>query len=77
MNLSINQPYSIMTILYYGFGWNLDPADPDHIYHGGELEGFRTLFDRNLRSRTVIILLSNNSSDRLQEMAQKIRNMLW
>jgi CubicO group peptidase (beta-lactamase class C family) len=62
--------------VYYGFGWNIDPADPTHVYHAGELEGFRTFFDRSLENDRAIILLSNNSCDRLQDMADKLSSIL-
>ena len=44
--------------------------------HDGNLEGFRTLFDRQLDAGTVIILLSNNSSEYLEEITSKIRRLL-
>jgi len=62
--------------LYYGFGWNIDPANPRHVSHGGDLEGFRTFFDRYLDQDIVIILLSNNSSEKLEEMADRIYNIM-
>jgi hypothetical protein len=57
---------------YYGLGWDIDPKDPNHVGHNGELEGFRTLFDRRLDSGKVMILLSNNSSNQLDEISEKI-----
>ncbi len=62
--------------VYYGFGWNIDPANPHHVSHGGDLEGFRTFFDRYLDQKMVIILLSNNSCERLQDMSDKIYKIL-
>ena len=62
-------------IKYYGFGWFVDPDDPRHVYHDGTLEGFRTLFDRQLDTGAVIILLSSNSSEYLEQIAGKIRKM--
>jgi len=62
--------------VYYGFGWFIDPDDPNHVHHDGTLEGFRTLFDRQLDNWNVIILLSNNSSEYLDEIAEKIRELL-
>lgn len=64
------------SIVYYGFGWNLDPEDPYHVWHSGELEGFRTWFDRRLDNGQVIILLSNNSSPELETIAGRIWR-LW
>jgi CubicO group peptidase (beta-lactamase class C family) len=58
--------------VYYGFGWNIDPDDPKHVFHGGDLEGFRTWFDRRLDNGKIIVLLSNNSSEYLEEIAEKI-----
>jgi len=58
--------------IYYGFGWNIDPENPWHVYHSGELEGFRTFFDRHLDNGIVIILLSNNSSGMLKEMSERL-----
>ena len=71
-------PYTLKndSTVYYGFGWNIDPDDLMHVYHGGDLEGFRTWFDRKLDSGYVIILLSNNSSSHLNEIAGKIWS-LW
>jgi len=62
--------------VYYGFGWFIDPDDPNHVHHDGTLEGFRTLFDRQLDNWNVIIILSNNSSEYLDEIAEKIRELL-
>jgi CubicO group peptidase (beta-lactamase class C family) len=60
------------SIVYYGFGWFLDPEDNQHVAHDGNLEGFRTFFDRRLDNEKVIILLSNNSSRKIQEISSKI-----
>lgn len=62
--------------VYYGFGWNIDPDNPRHVFHGGELEGFRTFFDRYLNQNIVIILLSNNSCERLEDMSGEIYKIL-
>jgi CubicO group peptidase (beta-lactamase class C family) len=64
------------SIVFYGFGWFIDPEDNQHVYHDGDLEGFRTLFDRRLDNGKVIILLSNNSSAALDKIAKKIWK-LW
>ncbi len=63
-------------IEYYGFGWFIDPDDPQHVMHDGNLEGFRTLFDRQLDNGNVIILLSNNSSEHLDQITREIRKLL-
>jgi CubicO group peptidase (beta-lactamase class C family) len=63
-------------IEYYGFGWFIDPDDPEHVMHDGNLEGFRTLFDRQLDTGNVIVLLSNNSSEQLDQITRKIRKLL-
>lgn len=60
----------------YGFGWFIDPEDPQHVMHDGNLEGFRTLFDRQLDNGNVILLLSNNSSKHLDEITREIRKLL-
>ncbi len=62
--------------MYYGFGWNIDSANPGHVSHGGDLEGFRTYFDRYQDQNIAIILLSNNSCDKLQEMSEGIYEFL-
>jgi len=62
--------------VYYGFGWFLDPDDPGHVGHDGNLEGFRTVIDRQLDTGRVIIVLSNNSSEYIQEIVAEIRE-LW
>ena len=62
--------------VYYGFGWFIDPDDSEHVYHDGTLEGFRTLFDRQLDNRNVVIILSNNSSEYLFEIVEGIRELL-
>jgi CubicO group peptidase (beta-lactamase class C family) len=64
------------SIVYYGYGWNIDPEEQEHVWHSGELEGFRTWFDRRMDTGQVIILLSNNSSEFLEEIAGKIWG-LW
>ncbi len=61
---------------YYGFGWFIDPEDPQHVMHDGNLEGFRTLFDRQLDNGNVIVLLSNNSSEHLDKITREIRKLL-
>ncbi|HLF33473.1 MAG TPA: serine hydrolase domain-containing protein [Cyclobacteriaceae bacterium] len=58
--------------VFYGFGWEIDPKNPKHIFHSGELEGFRTHFDRRLDEGIVIILLTNNSSGILRWMTDLI-----
>ena len=63
-------------IEYYGFGWFIDPDDPQHVRHDGTLEGFRTFYDRQLDTGHVIVLLSNNSSKRLGQITNKIRKLL-
>jgi CubicO group peptidase (beta-lactamase class C family) len=62
--------------VYYGFGWNIDPSNSLHVSHGGDLEGFRTFFDRYLDRHMVIILLSNNSCEKLQEISAEIHQIL-
>jgi len=64
------------SIVYYGFGWFIDPVDPNHVWHDGTLEGFRTLFDRQLDNRNVIVLLSNNSSEYLDEIVEDVRKLM-
>ena len=77
MNLAY-QPATLKNsdIEYYGFGWFIDPDDPAHVMHDGNLEGFRTLFDRQLDTGAVIVLLSNNSSEHLDQLTRKIRKLL-
>ncbi|MBR9998724.1 MAG: beta-lactamase family protein [Cyclobacteriaceae bacterium] len=64
------------SIIYYGSGWKIDPSDPNHVFHDGSLEGFRTFFDRYLDQGIVIILLSNNSSEKLEELAEGIYGII-
>ena len=77
MNLAY-QPTTLKNsaVEYYGFGWFIDPDDPEHVMHDGNLEGFRTLYDRQLNNGNVIILLSNNSSEDLDQIASEIRILL-
>lgn len=77
MNLAY-QPTKLKndSTIFYGFGWSIDPEDPEHVYHTGTLEGFRTLFDRQLNSGDVIVILSNNSSEYLDEIAFEIREFM-
>ena len=63
-------------IVNYGAGWEIDKVDQDHVFHTGTLDGFRTYFDRQLNNNLVIILLSNNSCDYLEEIVNKIRTSL-
>jgi CubicO group peptidase (beta-lactamase class C family) len=63
-------------IEYYGFGWFIDQDDPEHVRHDGTLEGFRTFYDRQLDAGYVIVLLSNNSSEHLEQITRKIRRLL-
>lgn len=62
--------------VYYGYGWAIDPEDPYHVYHAGELEGFRTFFDRHMDNEITVILLSNNSSSVLEKLSGEIYNMI-
>jgi CubicO group peptidase (beta-lactamase class C family) len=41
----------------YGFGWEIDP--PDVVWHWGELQGFTAYMRRDLKRRTLLVLLSN------------------
>jgi CubicO group peptidase (beta-lactamase class C family) len=61
------------SIVYYGAGWKIDPLDHEHVFHTGTLEGFRTYFDHKLNNGQVIILLSNNSSEYLEDIVDEIR----
>ena len=61
---------------FYAYGWFIDDTDSNHVYHSGDLEGFRTYFDRQLDARQCIVLLANNSPENLSSMAAGIRKIL-
>jgi CubicO group peptidase (beta-lactamase class C family) len=43
----------------YGFGWQIESSDV--VFHWGEWQGFNTYVRRNLRSHTLLVVLSNLS----------------
>ena len=61
----------------YGYGWELgeDLSGP-FIYHSGGLNGFRTYLEQDLSLNEGIIILSNNSSDRIVEIRNIITKIL-
>ena len=57
----------------YGYGWEIGSnSEGPLVYHTGELAGFRTYMERQLPSGGTIIILTNNSFDRIG----KLRNVL-
>ena len=62
--------------VYYGFGWQLEKDHPNIVWHGGELEGFRTRIFRDTDHKIAIILLSNNSCLKLKDITNDIYQIL-
>lgn len=72
------QPFQLSDgkLSYYGFGWRIDPEDPNHVFHSGSLVGFRTYMDRQLDQKRMILLLTNNSNENLEEIVEHLRSMV-
>ena len=61
----------------YGYGWELgnNTAGP-FVYHTGQLAGFRTYLERQNSTGTTIIILANNSFDKIPELRNQIVKIL-
>src|SRR5262249_34505195 len=66
----------------YGYGFVITDATVGEgrkikmIAHGGGIHGFNTLLQRFPEDRHLIVLLNNTGGTKLQQMAQKIRDIL-
>ncbi|MEO1216499.1 MAG: serine hydrolase domain-containing protein [Bacteroidota bacterium] len=61
----------------YGFGWFLDKENPNRVWHSGSLEGFRNLMRRDIEKGTLLLYLTNNSFEGLEELSDKIERILF
>lgn len=64
------------TLSHYGFGWRIDPENPQVVQHSGSLNGFRTFIRREMDKQYCIILLTNHSNDWLEEIVMKLVDIL-
>lgn len=64
------------TKTHYGFGWNLSPDHPEIVRHGGDLDGFRTHFFRDTKSRITIIILSNSGYEDVEGLCDGIYGLI-
>jgi D-alanyl-D-alanine carboxypeptidase len=70
--------YSTAPVSAYGLGWVLSTFDGQpHVWHGGTLAGFRTIFSRYPESGITIILLTNSTSARVQSIEKNIAEIVF
>jgi CubicO group peptidase (beta-lactamase class C family) len=50
----------------YGFGWRIKNKKDKIVWHGGWWEGYKSMFLRNLKDETVIIVLTNSLAGHLK-----------
>ena len=63
--------------VYYGFGWFLDPYQGQaRDYHSGETQGFRSTVQRFVEDHFTIVVLSNRTDLRPEEMSLKVADLL-
>jgi CubicO group peptidase (beta-lactamase class C family) len=61
----------------YGFGWFLDPyRGHRRNYHSGETQGFRSTIERFLDDHLTIVVLSNRTDVRTEELSLKVADLL-
>ncbi len=68
----------------YGYGWGLSKKHFDNvedsliiISHGGAINGFNSIITRITNSKDLIVLLNNTGSTDLQEMSNRIIDILY
>lgn len=61
----------------YGFGWELGSnSSGPLVYHTGQLAGFRTYLERQNDTGTSIVILSNNSFDKMTDLRNQLVKIL-
>lgn len=61
----------------YGYGWEIGSNSQGKlVYHSGEIAGFRTYIERQLEPGNAIIILTNNSFQRLPELRNTLVKIL-
>jgi CubicO group peptidase (beta-lactamase class C family) len=61
----------------YGYGWEIgNNARGKLVYHSGEIAGFRTYVERQLEPGNDIIILTNNSFQRIVELRNTLVKIL-
>jgi CubicO group peptidase (beta-lactamase class C family) len=61
----------------YGYGWEIgNNARGKLVYHSGEIAGFRTYVERQLEPSNAIIILTNNSFQRIVELRNTLVKIL-
>ncbi|MBN1224912.1 MAG: beta-lactamase family protein, partial [Candidatus Aminicenantes bacterium] len=69
---------------HYAYGWSISKKSvPDseekklHIAHGGGINGFNTLIDRQVDDRHLVVLFNNTPGANLGEMSENIFRILY
>jgi CubicO group peptidase (beta-lactamase class C family) len=61
----------------YGFGWELgNNKSGPFVYHSGQLAGFRTYLEYQKSNGKTIIILTNNSFDRIADLRNQLVKIL-
>lgn len=66
------------TTFNYGFGWSIDTSltGKKCVRHGGSWVGFRTYILREIQDNNTIILLTNNTSNYVDDIINKLASIL-
>lgn len=62
-------------VSYYGYGWRLVEGMPERVLHTGGLAGFRTILLRDLETEWMLIILTNNTNENLEELSGELYEM--
>ncbi|GAA4272801.1 serine hydrolase [Aquimarina gracilis] len=61
----------------YGFGWGLNSDDgKEEVFHSGGWVGFRTFLFNDLKTKSGLVLLTNNSNDNFFDILNGAKNIL-
>jgi CubicO group peptidase (beta-lactamase class C family) len=62
----------------YGYGWVIENRyGMRHVYHGGFLDGFNTIFDRWLDSHLCIVVFSNDDEAPVKKIARGLAAIIF
>ena len=68
----------------YGYGWGISKKHINKIkdslniiFHGGAINGFNTIIERITNNKDLIVLLNNTGGTKLNEMSDKIIDILY
>lgn len=62
-------------VSYYGYGWRLVEGMPERVLHTGGLAGFRTILLRDMETEWMLIILTNNTNENLEELSGELYEM--